>query len=376
MSAIAISPELMDAASAERVAESGSHLALLRDQSPVHTHTEWDPLEEVVVGTAAFAQLPKDLGMEALSQSSPDIYRDMQEMRFPQWIIDETEEDLSVLVAELEMEGIRVRRPSPIEFRGQIQTPLWQSGAYFPYCPRDILLSVGDLMIETPNVFRSRYFESWAYKDLLVEYLENGARWISAPRPTLRDESYAFDGQPGKALLDTEPLFDAANVIKAGRDLFYLVSDSGNELGLQWLRSTLGSEYRVHACRGLYPSAHIDTTLVLLRPGLVLANPERVTRDTLPEPLRSWDVMFAPEMAERRYSDLPPMASKWFGMNVLMLSPELAVVDMHQLGLIRLLEGAGIDVLPLRLRHGRELGGGFHCVTLDVRRRGSLEDYF
>ncbi|MEM9658497.1 MAG: inosamine-phosphate amidinotransferase 1, partial [Planctomycetota bacterium] len=233
-----------------------------------------------------------------------------------------------------------------------------------------------NMIIETPNVFRSRFFEPWAYKELLVEYMEKGARWLSAPRPALRDDVYNFEGLSASAIKNTEPLFDAANIIKAGRDVFYLVSDSGNELGLKWLQSTLGAGYRVHACRDLYRSSHIDTTLVLLRPGMLLANPERVNDDNLPDPLKTWDVMYAPEMVEPSYSDLIPMASKWFGMNVLMLSPNLAVVDQHQVQLIRQLEQAGIDVLPLRLRHGRQLGGGFHCVTLDVRRTGSLESYF
>ena len=36
----------------------------------------------------------------------------------------------------------------------------------------------------------------------------------------------------------------------------------------------------------------------------------------------------------------------------------------------------GLDVLSLRLRHSRMMGGGFHCVTLDIRRKGTLERYF
>ena len=63
-------------------------------------------------------------------------------------------------------------------------------------------------------------------------------------------------------------------------------------------------------------------------------------------------------------------------MNLLMLAPDLAVVDKHQLPLIKMLETNGINVLPLTLRHGRTLGGGFHCITLDVRRKGKLESYF
>jgi hypothetical protein len=28
----------------------------------------------------------------------------------------------------------------------------------------------------------------------------------------------------------------------------------------------------------------------------------------------------------------------------------------------------GMTVIPLELRHSRTLGGGFHCVTLDLHR--------
>jgi hypothetical protein len=40
------------------------------------------------------------------------------------------------------------------------------------------------------------------------------------------------------------------------------------------------------------------------------------------------------------------------------------------------LEGQGVDVIRLKLRHSRMLGGGFHCVTLDIRRTGTLQRYF
>ena len=29
----------------------------------------------------------------------------------------------------------------------------------------------------------------------------------------------------------------------------------------------------------------------------------------------------------------------------------------------------------MRLRHAKILGGGFHCVTLDLNRKGTLEQY-
>lgn len=63
-------------------------------------------------------------------------------------------------------------------------------------------------------------------------------------------------------------------------------------------------------------------------------------------------------------------------MNLFSISPNLAVVDRDQIGLIKLLEKHGVEVIPLKLRHAKMMGGGFHCVTLDIRRTGTLERYF
>jgi len=84
----------------------------------------------------------------------------------------------------------------------------------------------------------------------------------------------------------------------------------------------------------------------------------------------------SPEMIDVKYSDCPSISSIWLGMNLLMINPGLAIVDRDQVPLIKLLNKHHIEVIPLLLRHSKTLGGSFHCVTLDVRRKGSLEDYF
>ena len=55
-------------------------------------------------------------------------------------------------------------------------------------------------------------------------------------------------------------------------------------------------------------------------------------------------------------------------MNLLMLDPKTAIVDKNQIHLIKELEKKKIEVWALELRHARTLGGGFHCVTLDLHR--------
>lgn len=345
--------------------------------SLVNVYNEWDPVEEIIVGTAQHAAIPhEDKGFQAMQKNTPDLFKSLKSGNYPQFIIDETEEDLAHFVSELEKLKIRVRRPTPIQCSERVKTLDWEADHYFAYCPRDVLLAVGDSIIESPNVFRSRYFETVSYKEILIDYLKSGSKWLSAPKPRLLDEGFNSIDPNQLALKNHEPVFDAANILRAGTDLFYLISDSGNELGCQWLQTLLGETFTVHPCRQLYSSMHIDSTLCLLKPGLVLINPSRVRHDNLPEPLKKWDQLVAPEMVEYRYSDEGNFSTKWLGMNLLMLAPDCAVVDKHQLPLIKLLEKNGIHVLPLQLRHGRTLGGGFHCVTLDVRRKGSLESYF
>lgn len=346
--------------------------------SVVNVYNEWDPIEEIIVGTSLFAKIPSNepgcYSFEYFTKGNAN--NSIKPGKFTQKIIEETEEDIENFITFLKKLHIKVRRPEAIDFQDKIKTLDWESEHFFCYCPRDVLLTVGNTIIETPNLYRSRYFETMSYKEILIDYLQSGSKWISAPKPRLLDETYNLTDSQKGLLNNLEPVFDAANVIRAGKDIFYLVSDSGNELGAIWLQTILGDEYKVHPCRDLYSGEHIDSTLSLLRPGLVLVNPERVNKNNLPTLLNKWDVLIAPEMATYSYSDFDPISTKWLGMNLLMLSPHLAVVDKHQVPLIKLLESHGIDVVPLQLRHGRQLAGGFHCITLDVKRSGQLEDYF
>lgn len=56
--------------------------------------------------------------------------------------------------------------------------------------PRDILLVVGNEIIEAPMAWRARFFEYRAYRPLIKEYFRKGAKWTTAPKPTMADELY------------------------------------------------------------------------------------------------------------------------------------------------------------------------------------------
>lgn len=330
---------------------------------------EWDPLEEVVVGSALGARVPReDDGLRCVEYSSFSSDARPRSGPMDPRVIDESEEDLARLADALRALGVIVHRPAPLATDALVSTPDWSTDGMHAYCPRDAVLIVGETVIEAPMVLRARQHEVSALRPVLSACFDGGARWISAPRPLLRAGTYRAPDGFAIALDEGEPLFDAANVARLGDTLLYLVSDSANRRGARWLQSVVGPSVRVVALDRLRNTTHIDTTIVPVREGLVCVAAPYVRPDNLPEPLRAWDVLYVEDMVEPP-SLATPIASKWIGLNLLMVRPDLAIVDRHQRPLIRALEGRGVSVLPLELRHARALNGGFHCVTLDLRRR-------
>ena len=112
---------------------------------------------------------------------------------------------------------------------------------------------------------------------------------------------------------------------------------------------------------------HIDSTIVPLREGLVLLNGSRVNESNCPDAFKSWEKIYINDVVPQSFYNYP-YASKWIAMNMLVVDPNTVIVDAAQTDLIKLLLTKDFEVIPLTLRHSRTLGGGFHCVTLDLLR--------
>jgi hypothetical protein len=148
-------------------------------------------------------------------------------------------------------------------------------------------------------------------------------------------------------------------------------------------RSTQLAEFPDHSLqeipRGPFPRQIIDETeedlnafvAVLEELGIAVKRPETWSHEATFSTIH-WK-------AEGFYYDADYLSksigSNWIDMNLLSISPNLVVVDQDQTALIRLLEKRGLDVIRLKLRHAKMLGGGFHCITLDIRRTGTLQRY-
>jgi glycine amidinotransferase/scyllo-inosamine-4-phosphate amidinotransferase 1 len=290
-------------------------------------------------------------------------------------VVDEIEEDLAEFIRVLRDRDIEVHRPASWDSTRLIQTPFWRSSQLYSLMPRDTLLVFGNLVVESPSPLRARYLESVPFRPVLERLVQKNGLHIAAPKPILRDETFV-----GEQLAELEVLFDAANCIRVGRDVFMDVNRSANHRGVAWLERALqrfvSSDVRVHPVS--LGTDHIDVTLIPLRPGVLMIDPSKVDDDNLPAPFRSWDRVKVDEVMPVRDYGLPyPLASNdGIGRNVLMLDPDTVVVDEIQAPLIRALERRKFTVIPLRYRHGRTLGGSWHCITLDTHRDGELVSYF
>lgn len=346
----------------------------------IESWNEWDPLEHVIVGHAYGAQVPR-LDKSLLAINYADRIQNTASIQvgpYPDRIIKEANEDLELLCEELKKLGVQVFRPEVKKAFATISNGYWETEEYYSFCPRDSVLIHGKNIIEAPMPLRSRSRETDTLKTILNCAFEEGADWIAAPKPQLKDDVYNIENitKDMLTLKEDEIAFDAANVLRCGQDLFYLVSNSGNKKGGQWLQRTLGPDFRVHLLEGIYSYMHLDSTLSFLRPGLVLLNPSRINENNLPKPLQSWDKIWCSDPIDIGYAENYCHASPWIGMNLLMINPSLAIVEEHQKELIKQLQSHRIEALPLPARHSRTLGGGFHCVTLDLKRKGKLENYF
>lgn len=302
----------------------------------ISSWNEYNPLKRIIVGDATHANWPVyDPVFRAEEQNTLWKETPLPSGPVPQWIIDETNEDLSKLCSSLTAHGVEVVRPDSMNF--QVHDGLYN------YCPRDRFIVHGGTMIDTAMMYPCRDMEYQCYMD----FLEDADRVLHMPR------------KQGMVL-------DAANVLRLEKNKWlFLESASGNRAAYDWLCKQV-PDVEIELCN-FYAGVHIDSTIVALNKNTVLINGSRVTNETLPKMLKDKELIFVNDVVPQGFHEYP-YASKWIALNMLSIDPTTVIVDAKQDLLIKTLEALSFNVVPLELRHSRTLGGGFHCVTLDLVR--------
>ena len=364
----------------------------------VNSWNEWDKLEEIVVGIADRACFePKEPGNHPQLRNR-EIAKTIPFPLGPKnpEVLDEANEELNQLASLLKSHNVIVRRPEQLDFSQSVKTPYFEvANQYCGVCPRDVMITFGNEILEATMSRRARFFEYLPYRKLIYEYWNKDANmiWNAAPKPTMQDSMYReqfwewsleerFDRMHDFEFCVTqdEVIFDAADCSRLGNDILVQESMTTNRAGIRWLKKHLEPRgFRVHPVHfplDLFPS-HIDCTFVPLRPGLILTNPDRPIRKEEEKMFKDngWEFISAPQPTCS--NDEMPMfcqSSKWLSMNVLSISPTKVICEEREKPLQELLSKHGFDVFPLPFRKVFEFGGSFHCATWDIRRKGKRED--
>jgi glycine amidinotransferase len=259
--------------------------------------------------------------------------------------------------------------------------------------PRDVLLTVGNEIIEATMSLRSRWYEYLCYRPLLEQYFKEDPnfRWEAAPKPRLTDRSYKenfwneFEAKEEEeqlkhtyakewGLSEKEPLFDAADVARLGKDLIVQRSTVTNAAGMEWLRRHF-PDHRIHEVTFEEPAPmHIDATFVPLRPGLALSNRKRVPLTPELEELfntNDWEIVACAVPAHEKKLPLS-FCSVWLSMNILILDPNTVCVEADEKAQMEQFDKLGFDVIPVPFSAVAAFGGSLTGVLEDFIEKHGL----
>ena len=384
----------------------------------VNCWNEWDPLKRIVVGRPEGSAIaaPEPGWMYNCAAGGVGLG---YSYHYPQEDIDAANEQQNEFIKMLEKRGVIVHRvfahPALDDDRGYA-TPDWtQVNAQGVNNPRDMFLPVGNEIMEAPGSRRARFFEYIAMRPLFEQWIKEDPEflWTAAPKPRMTKESYVpnyfwdyeyvWDTETKRKkllnwdfhLTEKEPMWDAADACRAGKDIFWLCSSVTNRIGMEWITRYLRTRgIRVHPIIldtshvPYYHPWHIDCGFTLIRPGLcIIANKKPIYSQEIVELFKKndWEIVEAVDPVYH-WKDKITMSStpqgrgmdgpNWISTNTLSLDPKTVCISDKETAYMEQLNKLGVEVVPVAYEKVYRFGGMIHCSTLDIYREGGLEDYY
>ena len=337
-------------------------------------YQHWDPLKVCIVG--------RSYPPEFYSWINIPHVRDLFEK-----IAIETEEDYQRIIAKLESFGVEVLRPT-ISPEPQHSYMPWASKYRAPPMnPRDFSVMIGNTFIESlhcgPVVT--------GYEHIIQQVRQQGNTVISnEPMGATRFDRDAVNG---------------AMIARIGKDLYFGTNSyDQDQTELKQEINKLFPNTRNHV---LNTGGHTDGTFCPVCPGLIVSLWDGPTyADTFP----GWEVVDLPGQSWEQvmpFLDLKTKnAGKWwipgfendndvievveqwlshwtgyveetvFDVNMLMIDLKNVMVFNYNKKVFDALERYGITPHVVPFRHRYFWDGGIHCVTSDLHRAGTMQDYF
>jgi len=361
----------------------------------INSWNETDPLRALILGDPSWSyNIPDEFPCRIRSYGTCENIK-----KIPEAEIRIAKQCQNKLIDILQKEySVQIIRPEKYDHGQSIKTPYWSlTNTNENSCPRDTFSILGNTILEAPMSWRCRYFESQVYHTPLLKLwnANKGSRWVQPPKPLMRKDLYNLNyptflldridfAERFEYMLNdnAEPVFDAADILRCGKDLFVQKGFTTNFNGIEWLRREFGEDFRIHETRfnNNVAPCHIDAQLTILRPGLMMVCPEKPIEKSLLDLIKNeendWDIIEAPYPVNNKMPE-GCFSSIWLSMNILSIDENTVIVEKNETPLIKMLsEDYGFNVIPISFYNAYMFGGGFHCQTLDIERDGHKKSYF
>lgn len=330
-------------------------------------HQHWDPLKVCVVG--------KSYPPEFYSWITVPHVRKLFER-----IAIETEEDYQNIIQKLESFGVEVLRP--VVFSNPTHYLMPDDSRYIPppMTPRDFSIMIGN-----------KFFENFITAPGWIGGYEHIVDHVKA--------------QGNLVTKNVHSCINGAMVARIGRDLF--IGTENYTQDQQKLKIDIDKEFHNTRNHIINTGGHSDGTYCPVAPGLIISLKDVPTyADTFP----GWEVVYLPGQSWQAVSpfmdlkkknqgkwwipgfekdnDVINIVEQWLGhwtgyveetvfdVNMLIIDPKNVIVFNYNKQVFNALERYGITPHIVPFRHRYFWDGGIHCVTSDLHREGTMQDWF
>jgi hypothetical protein len=370
-------------------------------------HQHWDPLKVCVVG--------RSYPPEFYSWIKVPHVRSLFEK-----IAVETEEDYQNIIKKLQEFGVKVLRP-------ELPANPLVNGKYVPppMTPRDHTVMIGDTFYtqfgNTDHLIKVFYNSvkdiSWPDCNNLTEF-NNLPDYIQDECKNVHEiDQHVFKPSPYSNIVEhikkhgnvvktpESQVINGAMISRIGKDLYfgteYYTQDTSD------LEEKIAQEFPNTRNHIVNTGGHSDGTFCPVCPGLIISLKDVPTyANTFP----GWEVVYLPGQSWTKVQSFLELKEKnkgkwwipgfendqavidlvenWLGhwtgyveetvfdVNMLIIDPKNVIVFNYNKQVFDALDRYGVTPHIVPFRHRYFWDGGIHCVTSDLHREGTMQDYF
>jgi glycine amidinotransferase len=374
-------------------------------------YQHWDPLKVCVVGIS--------YPPEFYSWITVPHVRNLFEK-----IAQETEEDYQNIIKKLESFGVTVLRPELPENFSQLKSPSgkWQKP---PMTPRDYTVMIGQEFYMQKKTFKDYYNK---IRDPSWPDCDSWQQFYQLPVPiqqecinihNINDEPryYTYDfykniseyvqqhNTPVNYLPEQYDVLNGAMISRIGKDLYFGTNHYNQNINTY--KNQLDKQFPNYRNHVVNTGGHSDATYCPVCPGLIISLYDVPSyANTYP----GWEVVYLPNQSWSKVRpflnlkaknkgkwwipgfeydrDVVNVVETWlnnwtgyveetvFDVNMLIIDPKNVIVFNYNKLVFDALERYGITPHIVPFRHRYFWDGGIHCVTSDLHREGTMQNYF